>query len=45
VFAQSGQRVVVVDSDLRRPTLHKMLKVTNSIGLTNYLLKQNTLRK
>lgn len=45
VFAQSGQRVLVVDSDLRRPTLHKMLKVTNSIGLTNYLLKQNALEE
>ncbi len=45
VFAQSGQRVLVVDSDLRRPTLHKMLHVTNSIGLTNYLLKQNTLEE
>jgi capsular exopolysaccharide synthesis family protein len=43
VFAQSGQRVLVVDSDLRRPTLHKMLRITNSIGLTNYLLKQNSL--
>ena len=45
VFAQSGQRVVVVDSDLRRPTLHKMLHVTNNLGLTNYLLKQNTLEE
>jgi capsular exopolysaccharide synthesis family protein len=45
VFAQSGQRVIVVDSDLRRPTLHKMLKVTNNLGLTNYLLKQNTLEE
>jgi capsular exopolysaccharide synthesis family protein len=45
VFAQSGQRVIVVDSDLRRPTLHKILHVTNSIGLTNYLLKQNTLEE
>lgn len=43
VFAQSGQRVVIVDSDLRRPTLHKILRVTNNLGLTNYLLKQNTL--
>jgi len=33
----------VVDSDLRRPTLHKMINVTNALGLTNYLLKQNTL--
>jgi len=45
VFAQSGQRVIVVDSDLRRPTLHKMIRVTNNIGLTNYLLKQNTLEE
>ena len=45
VFAQSGQRTLVVDSDLRRPTLHKMLHVTNNLGLTNYLLKQNTLEE
>src|SRR6185436_18488376 len=45
VFAQSGQRIVIVDSDLRRPTLHKMLRVTNNLGLTNYLLKQNTLEE
>jgi capsular exopolysaccharide synthesis family protein len=43
VFAQSDQRVILVDSDLRRPTLHKLLRVTNNRGLTNYLLKQNTL--
>ena len=43
VFAQSGQRVIVVDSDLRRPSLHKLLHLTNNLGLTNYLLKQNSL--
>jgi succinoglycan biosynthesis transport protein ExoP len=45
IFAQNGQRVVIVDSDLRRPSLHKILKVSNSIGLTNYLLKQNSLEE
>lgn len=45
VFAQSGQRVVIVDSDLRRPTLHKLLRSSNNLGLTNYLLKQNTLEE
>jgi polysaccharide biosynthesis transport protein len=45
VFAQSGHRVVMVDSDLRRPTLHKLANVANTIGLTNYLLKQNTLEE
>jgi capsular exopolysaccharide synthesis family protein len=45
VFAQSGQRTLIVDSDLRRPTLHKMMHVTNNLGLTNYLLKQNSLEE
>ena len=45
VFAQSRHRTLIVDSDLRRPTLHKMLRVTNSLGLTNFLLKQNTLEE
>jgi polysaccharide biosynthesis transport protein len=45
VFAQNGQRVLVVDSDLRRPSLHKYLRISNSIGLTNFLMKQNTLEE
>jgi succinoglycan biosynthesis transport protein ExoP len=43
IFAQNGHRVLLVDSDLRRPSLHKLLNVSNSMGLTNYLLKQNTM--
>lgn len=45
VFAQNGSRVLIVDSDLRRPSLHKILNVSNGIGLTNYLLKQNKLEE
>lgn len=45
VFAQQGQRVLLVDSDLRRPSLHKFMKTSNSVGLTNYLLKQNTVEE
>ena len=45
VFAQNGQRVLVVDSDLRRPSLHKYLRISNTLGLTNYLLKQNTMEE
>jgi capsular exopolysaccharide synthesis family protein len=37
--------VLIVDSDLRRPSLHKLFNVTNSLGLTNYLLKQNKLEE
>ncbi|MEI7728476.1 MAG: polysaccharide biosynthesis tyrosine autokinase [Verrucomicrobiota bacterium] len=43
IFAQNGSRVLIVDSDLRRPSLHKLFKVSNSIGLTSCLLKQNSL--
>jgi polysaccharide biosynthesis transport protein len=45
VFAQNGARVLLVDSDLRRPSLHKVLNVSNSLGLTNLLLKQNTIEE
>ena len=45
VFAQNGNRVLIVDSDLRRPSLHKILNVANNLGLTNYLLKQNSLEE
>jgi len=37
-MAQAGQAVVLVDSDLRRPTLHKLLQLSNEAGVTNGLL-------
>ena len=36
-FAQLGKSVLVIDCDLRNPSLHKQLGVANTIGLTNYL--------
>lgn len=36
-MAQSGRKVVVVDGDLRRPTLHKNFGLANEIGLSNVL--------
>ena len=45
IFAQNGSRCLIVDSDLRRPSIHKVLKVSNTVGLTNYLLKQNSLEE
>ena len=40
VMAQAGQRVVVVDADLRRPSLHRFFELENRQGLTNLLLEQ-----
>ncbi|MCL5961933.1 MAG: polysaccharide biosynthesis tyrosine autokinase [Chloroflexi bacterium] len=44
VFAQAGKRVLIVDSDIRRPTLHKYFNVSNEIGLTNLLLADDQSR-
>ena len=36
-FAETGAKVLVIDSDLRAPRLHKYLKLTNEKGLSNVL--------
>jgi polysaccharide biosynthesis transport protein len=36
-FATMGLRVLVVDADLRNPSLHLKLGLANDIGLSNYL--------
>lgn len=36
-FAQSGQRVALVGCDLRKPVLHKIFPMDNSVGLTALL--------
>src|SRR3990172_6683341 len=38
VVAQTGKKVVLVDSDLRRTSLHHFFDVSNQQGLTNLLL-------
>ncbi len=39
-IAQSEQRVILVDCDLRRPGLHTLFGLTNDQGLTNAILQQ-----
>jgi non-specific protein-tyrosine kinase len=41
VMAQSGLRVVAVDTDLRRPVLHKVFGLSNSHGLSDAILTDN----
>ncbi len=37
VFAQTGQRVIIVDCDLRKPQQHLIFNVDNQLGLTSIL--------
>ena len=36
-FAQSGSKVLLIDCDLRNPSLQKVFRLPNTEGLTNYL--------
>ncbi len=45
MLAQQGQRVLVVDSDLRRPSLHRALDVLREPGLTNLLIGDADVRE
>jgi len=38
-FAQTGSKVLLIDSDLRRPALHKVFRISNPLGLTNLLVQ------
>ncbi|MCP8617512.1 CpsD/CapB family tyrosine-protein kinase [Salirhabdus salicampi] len=38
VFAQQEKKVLLVDTDLRKPTVHYTFRVENISGLTNYLI-------
>jgi succinoglycan biosynthesis transport protein ExoP len=42
-LAQSGQRVLLIDADLRRPRIHKAFGLDNRTGLTNALVGERSL--
>ncbi len=37
ICAQGGYNTLMIDADLRRPTLHNNFEISNTVGLTNYL--------
>ena len=43
VFAQQGKKVLLVDADLRKPTIHYIFNINNTTGLTNVLMKKASL--
>ena len=42
VFAQNGKDVVIVDADLRRPKVHRLLGISNRAGLSDVFLNSRT---
>ena len=41
-FARVGKRVLLIDADLRRPSIHKTLGVENKVGLSSLLVGQSS---
>lgn len=44
-FAETGAKVIVLDCDLRRPNVGKLLGFNDEEGLSNYLVKKASLEK
>lgn len=45
VYAQQGKRVLLIDADLRKPTVHYTFRLDNLRGLSNILVGENTLEE
>ena len=45
VFALNGSRVLLIDSDLRRPSVHLRFRIANKIGLTSVLTGKSILEE
>jgi protein-tyrosine kinase len=43
VMAQQGKKVLLIDADMRKPTVHYTFQVSNNKGLTNVLTRQDEL--
>lgn len=45
VFAQTGQRILIIDCDLRKPRVHKLFRVNNDVGVTDVLVGIKTIEE
>lgn len=45
IIAQTNKKVIVLDLDLRKASLHKEFNIPNNIGISNYLTNQNSLEE
>jgi capsular exopolysaccharide synthesis family protein len=44
-MAQAGSRTIIVDCDMRRPRLHRVFGVTNTVGITTALISDGPITR
>jgi capsular exopolysaccharide synthesis family protein len=44
-LAQDNKKVLIIDANVRNPSIHQIFKIKNSIGLTNILIGQKRLEE
>lgn len=44
-FTQLGKKVLVLDCDLRRPRVHKIFRIKNTLGLTSFLVGRSRIEE
>ena len=45
VMAMSGQRVLLIDADLRRPSIHRLFEMTDDFGTVDLLTGERTIQE
>ncbi|MFC0560056.1 CpsD/CapB family tyrosine-protein kinase [Halalkalibacter alkalisediminis] len=44
-LAQNSKKVLIIDANIRNPSIHQIFKIKNTIGLTNVLIGQKALEE
>ena len=44
-FSQDEKKVIVIDCDLRKPSIHKQFRISNNIGLSDVVIDNSKLKK
>ena len=44
-FAQDGKKTIIIDCDLRKPTVHKKFNISNTVGLSDVMLDYKNINK
>ena len=44
-LSQDNKKVIIIDGDLRKPSVHKQFRISGSVGLTELLIGEEALEK